>query len=156
MPNHLYMGARFADWNMTPEAYRATARFADVVSFNSYREGLNDVFWGFLKELDRPCIIGEFHMGALDSGLLNPGLIQASSQADRGLKYREYVNSVIDNPYFVGAHWFQYIDSPLTGRAYDGENYNVGFVNVADIPYTPFVDEVKQINEELYERRFGE
>jgi hypothetical protein len=42
---------------------------------------------------------------------------------------------VIRNPWFVGAHWFQYVDSPLTGRSYDGENYNVGFVSVADIPY---------------------
>lgn len=155
MPNHMYMGARFADWGMTPEIRAAAARYADVVSYNYYKEGVSDNFWHFLKEIDRPSIIGEFHNGALDSGLLNPGLIHASSQADRGKKYAEYMNSVIDNPYFVGAHWFQYIDSPLTGRAYDGENYNVGFVNVADIPYTPLVEAVKKVNKNLYERRYG-
>ncbi|MCX2831022.1 beta-galactosidase [Microbulbifer thermotolerans] len=155
MPNHMYMGARFADWGMTPEIRAAAANYADVVSYNYYKEGVSDNFWHFLKELDRPSIIGEFHNGALDSGLLNPGLIHASSQADRGKKYAEYMNSVIDNPYLVGAHWFQYIDSPLTGRAYDGENYNVGFVSVTDIPYSPLVESAKAVNKNLYQRRFG-
>ncbi|WP_231756912.1 beta-galactosidase [Microbulbifer elongatus] len=155
MPNHMYLGARFADWGMTPEVRSAAAKYADVVSYNYYKEGVSDKFWHFLEEIDRPSIIGEFHNGALDSGLLNPGLIHASSQADRGKKFAEYMNSVIDNPYFVGAHWFQYIDSPLTGRAYDGENYNVGFVSVTDIPYEPLVEAVKEVNENLYQRRFG-
>ncbi|WP_261324539.1 beta-galactosidase [Microbulbifer agarilyticus] len=154
MPNHLYLGARFADWGMTPEVRRAAAKHADVVSYNYYKEGVSDKFWHFLETLDKPSIIGEFHNGALDSGLLNPGLIHASSQVDRGKKYTEYMHSVIDNPWFVGAHWFQYIDSPLTGRAYDGENYNVGFVSVTDTPYAPLVDAVTRVNKSLYQRRF--
>ena len=156
MPNHLYLGARFASWGMTPEVRRAAAKYADVVSYNYYKEGVSDKFWHILEELDMPSIIGEFHNGALDSGLLNPGLIHASSQSDRGKKFAEYMNSVIDNPYFVGAHWFQYIDSPLTGRAYDGENYNIGFVSVTDVPYAPLVDAVKSVNENVYQRRFGQ
>ena len=155
MPNHLYLGARFADWGMTPEVRAAAARHVDVMSYNYYREGVSDVFWGFLEDIDLPSIIGEFHNGAKDSGLLNPGLIHAESQADRGVKYAEYVNSVIDHPYFVGVHWFQYIDSPLTGRALDGENYNVGFVSVTDQPYEPLVDAAKAVNAKLYTRRFG-
>ncbi|WP_143873707.1 beta-galactosidase [Catenovulum sediminis] len=155
MPNHLYMGARFADWGMTPEIRSAAAKYADVVSYNYYKEGINEDFWGFLADIDKPSIIGEFHNGAIDSGLLNPGLIHASSQADRGKKYKEYMLSVIDNPYLVGAHWFQYIDSPLTGRAYDGENYNVGFVSVTDIPYKPLVEAAKEVNKQIYPRRFA-
>lgn len=69
-------------------------------------------------------------------------------------KYAEYVNSAIDNPYLVGTHWFQYIDSPLTGRALDGENYNVGFVSVTDIPYQPLVDAAKDVNKNIYSRRY--
>ena len=155
MPNHLYMGVRFADWGMTPELRAAAADVVDVVSYNYYKEAINEDFWTFLKALDRPSIIGEFHNGSMDSGLLNPGLIHASSQADRGEKYAEYVNSAIDNPYFVGTHWFQYIDSPLTGRALDGENYNVGFVSVTDIPYQPLVNAAKKVNESIYNRRFN-
>lgn len=153
MPNHLYLGARFADWGMTPEVRTAAAKHVDVMSYNFYREGVSNVFWEFLEDIDLPSIIGEFHNGALDSGLLNPGLIHAESQADRGVKYSEYVNSVIDNPYFVGVHWFQYIDSPLTGRALDGENYNVGFVSVTDQPYEPLVNAAKEVNAEIYSRR---
>lgn len=155
MPNHMYLGVRFADWGMTPELRKAAAEVADVVSYNYYKEVINEDFWQFLKDIDRPSIIGEFHNGALDSGLLNPGLIHASSQADRGKKYAEYVNSAIDNPYFVGTHWFQYIDSPLTGRALDGENYNVGFVSVTDVPYQPLVEAAKEVNRNLYQRRFN-
>ncbi|MBU2872088.1 beta-galactosidase [Colwellia sp. E2M01] len=155
MPNHLYMGVRFADWGMTPEVRQAAAEEVDVVSYNYYKEVINEDFWQFLKIIDRPSIIGEFHNGSLDSGLLNPGLIHAANQEDRGKKYAEYVNSAIDNPYIIGTHWFQYIDSPLTGRALDGENYNVGFVSVTDIPYQPLVDAAKKVNKNIYTRRFG-
>lgn len=154
MPDYLYMGVRFADWGMTPEIRRAAAKYADVVSYNYYKEGINESFFGFLAELDKPSIIGEFHNGATDSGVFNPGLIHAESQADRGKMYIDYVASALDNPYLVGTHWFQYLDSPITGRAYDGENYNVGFVSVADVPYTPLVEAAKKINRELYTRRF--
>ncbi|WP_232824773.1 beta-galactosidase [Algibacillus agarilyticus] len=154
MPNHLYMGPRFAHWAMTPEVRKAAVKHVDVMSYNYYREGIDQPYWQKLVELDMPSIIGEFHNGAMDSGLLNPGLIHAENQKDRGKKYQEYMQSVIDNPYFVGAHWFQYIDSPLTGRAYDGENYNVGFVNVADVPYAPLVEAAKELNHQLYTRRY--
>ncbi|WP_299570917.1 agarase [uncultured Shewanella sp.] len=154
MPEHLYMGARFASWGMTPELRAAAAKYADVMSYNYYKEGLDKGFWAFLDEVDRPSIIGEFHNGSLDSGLLHPGLVPAESQADRGVMYQDFMNSVIENDYFVGAHWFQYIDSPLTGRAYDGENYNVGFVSVTDQPYTELVNAAKLVNKTLYPKRF--
>ncbi|MBU2886397.1 beta-galactosidase [Gilvimarinus agarilyticus] len=154
MPDYLYMGARFADWGMTPEIRRAAAKYADVVSYNYYKEGINEPFFGFLAELDKPSIIGEFHNGATDSGVFNPGLIHSESQADRGEMYVDYVTSAVENPYLVGTHWFQYLDSPITGRAYDGENYNVGFVSVADVPYSPLVKAAQRINKTLYHRRF--
>ncbi len=153
MPNHLYLGARFPDWGMPIEVVKASAEHVDVVSYNSYKEGLPNYKWDFLSEIDKPSIIGEFHIGASDSGLFHPGLVHASSQEDRGRMFKEYMQSVIDNPYFVGAHWFQYIDSPITGRAYDGENYNVGFVSVADVPYAPMVESAKSLHREMYQRR---
>ncbi|MDU0354899.1 beta-galactosidase [Paraglaciecola aquimarina] len=154
MPNHMYMGVRFADWGMTPEIVKAAAKHADVVSYNYYKEGLQKDYWAFLEEIDMPSIIGEFHIGATDTGLFNPGLVHAQNQADRGRMYQDYMHSVIDNPYFVGAHWFQYIDSPITGRAYDGENYNVGFVSVTDTPYTDMIEAAKQLNADIYPRKF--
>ena len=117
MPNHMYLGCRFAHWGMPMEVVKASLKYLDVVSYNSYTEGLPDYQWEFLKELDKPSIIGEFHFGTTDSGLFHPGLLHTSGQEDRARMYKEYMESVIDNPYFVGAHWFQYMDSPLTGRA---------------------------------------
>ena len=156
MPNHMYLGSRFADWGMPPEFVSAAARHVDVMSYNVYKEGLHPERWKFLEELDMPSIIGEFHFGASDSGLFHSGLLHAADQEDRARMYKEYMHSVIDNPYFIGAHWFQYIDSPITGRALDGENYNVGFVSVADVPYAPMVRAAKELHSEMYQRRFGE
>ncbi len=155
MPNHMYMGARFADWGMTPEVVNSAAKYADVMSYNFYKEGMHPSAWTFLEDIDKPSIIGEFHMGATDTGLLNPGLVHAESQTERAQMYVDYMHSVIDIPYFVGAHWFQYTDSPLTGRAYDGENYNVGFVSVTDTPYPEMVEAVEQVSSALYQRKFG-
>jgi len=154
LPNHMYLGSRFPDWGMPIEVVKAAAKYADVVSYNSYKEGLRADKWEFLKEIDKPSIIGEFHIGASDSGLFHPGLIHASSQEDRAKMFEDYMQSVIDNPYFVGAHWFQYMDSPITGRAYDGENYNVGFVSVTDTPYPHMVEAAKTVNSKIYKARF--
>ncbi|QDT68518.1 hypothetical protein MalM25_14410 [Planctomycetes bacterium MalM25] len=155
LPNHMYLGVRMTPWGMTPETRRAAARYADVMSYNYYREALGERDWGFLEEIDKPSLIGEFHMGATDAGLPHPGIVAASDQEDRGRMYKTYVESVIDNPYFVGVHCFQYIDSPLTGRAHDGENYNIGFVSTTDVPYAPMIKAAKEVNRDLYPRRYG-
>ncbi len=157
LPNHLYMGVRMAHWGMTPEVRAAAGEHSDVISYNFYKEGIRADDWKFLAKLDMPSIIGEFHMGAAtDSGLFHPGLIMADDQTDRARMYLDYMNSVIDNPYFVGAHWFQYIDSPLTGRGHDGENYNAGFVRSTDIPYSEMVTAAKELHRGLYPRCFGD
>ncbi|AFV00522.1 hypothetical protein [Simiduia agarivorans] len=156
MPNHLFLGSRFADWGMTPEVVRGAAKHVDVVSYNFYTEGIAADWWDFLPAVDMPSIIGEFHFGALDTGVFHAGLVSAESQADRGRMFQDYMRSMIDNPWFIGAHWFQYIDSPASGRAWDGENYNVGFVSYVDQPYTELVEAAKALNAELYPRRFGD
>ena len=155
MPNHMYLGARLASWGMTPEIRAAAAKHTDVMSYNVYKESIHPESWGFLEEIDMPSIIGEFHMGAPDTGLFNPGLVMGKDQTDRARLYTNYMDSVVDNPYFVGAHWFQYLDSPVSGRAYDGENYNVGFVSVADVPYTEMTEAAKEFNRSIYKKRFA-
>lgn len=156
MPNHMYLGVRMASWSLTPEGIGAATEYVDVMSYNFYREVIHEKFWEFLPKYDKPSLIGEFHMGAIsDTGLYHPGLIHASDQKDRAKMFKDYMRSLIDNPYMIGGHWFQYIDSPITGRAHDGENYNVGFVTNADVPYAHLVDAAREVNRELYTRRFG-
>ena len=157
MPNHLYMGARLAGWGMNTETVKAAKKYTDVMSYNFYEEGLGSKYWDFLEEIDKPSIIGEFHMGsAYDASVFNHGLIHAANQKDRASMYKKYMETVIENPYFVGAHWFQYTDSPVSGRAFDGENYNVGFVSNTDIPYHHLVNAAKEVNRNLYQRKFKE
>lgn len=151
-PNHLYLGCRFS--RSTPDEVRAAARFCDVVSFNIYAPRIDPDQWSFLNDLNKPCIIGEFHFGALDRGMFSPGLGAAEDEQRRGTMYQEYVRSVLDQPAFVGCHWFEYVDEPLRGR-WDGENYNIGFVSVTDTPYPELVAAAKAVHHEMYARRFG-
>ncbi len=152
-PNHLYLGCRFA-WR-TEEAVEAAAGLCDVVSFNIYEEKPDPVRWGFVRDMDRPCIIGEFHFGALDRGMFHAGLVAAPDQAGRAAMYADYVRSILDHPSFVGCHWFQYVDQPLTGRVYDGENYNIGFLDVTDTPYPEMVRAARQVRAEVCSRRLA-
>jgi len=93
-------------------------------------------------------------VGAMDRGMFHPGLVAAANQKERAETYTRYVRSVVDHPNFVGCHWFQYVDEPTTGRWFDGENYNIGFVTVADSPYPEMVKAARQVNGEMYRRRY--
>ncbi len=150
-PDHLYLGCRFA-WR-TDEAVAAAAELCDVVSFNIYERRVDPGKWGFLRNLGRPVIIGEFHAGALDRGMFHTGLVAAADQNERAAIYTGYVESVLKNPALVGCHWFQYVDEPLTGRAYDGENYNIGFLSVTDTPYPELVAAARAIHRRAYHER---
>ena len=152
-PNHLYLGCRFAGY--TPEAAQAAGDVCDVVSFNVYRPRLDPKAWAFTRVLNKPCLIGEFHCGALDRGMFHPGLVSTPNQAARAAMYGDYMESVVDNPSFVGAHWFEDVDEPLTGRALDGENYNIGFVTVTDTPYPEMVAAARAVLVGAYQRRAG-
>ena len=137
-PDHLYLGSRFA-WQ-TPEAVEACARWCDVISFNRYRRSIaGDEEWTRFHALGKPALIGEFHFGSTDRGLFWEGLAGVGSESERGPAYAHYLRAVAANPDFVGAHWFKYIDEPLTGRLLDGENGHIGFVTVADLPYEGLV-----------------
>jgi hypothetical protein len=145
-PDHLYLGSRFA-WR-TPEAVEACAHWCDVVSFNLYKRSIADDHgeWTRFHPLGKPALIGEFHFGSTDRGLFWEGIVGAGRESERGPAYARYLRAVADNPDFVGAHWFQYIDEPLTGRTLDGENAHIGFVTVADLPYVDLAAAARDAN----------
>jgi len=152
-PKALYLGTRFAWYARDP--VNVCAKYADVVSFNIYKTHVDPKEYAWLNELGKPCIIGEFHFGATDRGMFHPGLVSVPNQRARAAQYEKYLNSVLDHPALVGCHWFQYADEPVTGRWFDGENYNIGFVNVADAPYPEMVEAARKIHAAAYRRRFG-
>lgn len=151
-PNQLYLGCRFALIYCPENILRSCAEVVDVVSINCYSSEIRPDMYA---DLGKPVIIGEFHFGATDRGMFHPGLQAAADQADRGRKYTHYVKSVAMNPAFVGCHWFEYIDQPVTGRTYDGESYNIGLVDVTDVPYRELVDAAKDIHGRIYKLRYG-
>jgi hypothetical protein len=150
LPNHLYLGSRIA-WG-SPAVYRACSRHADVVSVNFYdRQPGRNLPDGCV---DKPMLVGEFHFGALDRGMFHTGLVATGSQDERAECYRKYVNACLEQPRYIGVHWFQWKDQPLTGRG-DGENYQIGFLNVVDSPYPELVAAAKQVAAGMYSLRFS-
>ena len=148
-PNRLYLGCRIA-WGRAV-VYEECARYADVVSVNAYgRPPMRDLPPG---ADDKPMLSGEFHFGALDRGLFHTGLVATRDQDERAECYRAYVGACLDHPRYVGTHWFQWMDQPLTGRP-DGENYQIGFVTIADVPYPELVKAARDTAASMYRRRY--
>ena len=150
-PNQLYLGCRFA-W-VNERAAIAAGKYCDVVSYNLYQRNVADFQY---PGGDKPLIIGEFHFGALDRGMLHTGLVPVASQADRAQAYQDYVLGAVRHPQFVGTHWFQWMDEPTTGRVYDEENYQIGFVDIADTPYRETIEASREVGRQLYRHRLGE
>lgn len=100
--------------------------------------------------VDLPVMIGEFHFGALDTGLSATGLEGVLTQKDRGKAYRYYCERVAAHPNGVGCHYFQCYDQFVLGR-FDGENYNIGLFDICSRPYQDMASYVKQCSEAMYE-----
>lgn len=144
-PEQLYMGCRFA-W-VNDRAARAAARFCDIVGYNRYDYSVAEHH--LPDNIDKPIIIGEFHFGALDRGMFHPGLRRTNNQQDRADKYKSYVQGALRNPHIVGTHWFQYKDQATTGRG-DGENYQIGFVDICDNSYPEIIEASRDIGNNMY------
>jgi hypothetical protein len=141
-PNHLNLGFRFGDPPPAPVMLASRAYF-DVFSINHYGYTVEMPEIQNIYELTGlPVIIGEFHFGTPGRGLA-PGLAQVKNEAERGVAYSYYVENAAVHPAVIGIHWFQWIDQPSTGR-FDGENYNIGLLDVTDRPYPEMVEAVKR------------
>jgi len=79
---------------------------------------------------------------------------KTANQQDRADKYKSYVRGALRNPYIVGTHWFQYKDQATTGRG-DGENYQIGFIDICDTPYPETVQACREVGYGMYEYRLN-
>ncbi len=150
-PNHLNLGIRFGG-NPSEEVLR-TGRVFDVCSINVYEYEPTKQIERTCRITGRPVLIGEFHFGVPADGL-GAGLVQTRDQIERGKGYRYFVEQAAALPGFLGAHWFAWRDEPVLGRM-DGENYNIGFVNVTDRPYPELVEAAKATHRSLYDVHAG-
>ncbi|MNC12767.1 Beta-galactosidase [compost metagenome] len=152
-PHHLNLGMRYA-WISNEDLLEGCEAF-DVFSINCYqfqpdRQQIEEIS----GKLNRPVMIGEYHFGAADSGMLAYGIRAVATQQDRGLAYRYYVEQAAAIPGLIGVHYFQLNDQPVLGR-FDGENYQIGVVDVCQRPYQVFVEQMKAAHGNMYEIRTG-
>ena len=152
-PQLLYMGCRFGGVpKYNPQAMYIGAKYCDVISYNIYRDTLDEL--SLPAGIDKPIMIGEFHFGALDRGKFHTGLVAKNTQEERAQAYFNYVESALKHPQVIGTHWHQFADQATTGR-FDGENFQVGFTDICDTPYWETVDKVREIGYKMYKVRSG-
>lgn len=131
-PHHLNLGMRYA-WISSDLMFNAGERF-DVFSINGYGNPGPPETREISRRSGKPVIIGEWHFGATDRGLPATGIQGALDQRQRAQAYRYYAEQAFARPELVGIHYFQWNDQPFYGR-FDGENYNIGVVDITNHPY---------------------
>ena len=152
-PNHLNLGMR---WQGVPKDWAVPGMKAfDVFSLNCYQEKLPLATGEKIASLLKmPVMVGEWHFGALDAGLPASGIGHLKNQTERAKAYRVYLEDAAADPYCVGVHWFTLYDQSALGR-YDGENYNIGFLDVCNRPYDEMGRAAIASHERMYEVAAG-
>ncbi|MFB3788424.1 MAG: beta-agarase [bacterium] len=148
--NHLILGCRFAGQAPAP-VLRALRNHVDVVTFNTYQErppepALREIY----QITQKPILITEFSFKAMDSGLPNTKGAgkPAPVQEDRARLFTSFVSELMELPFIIGYHWFEYTDEPAEGR-FDGENSNYGLVNIQDEPWEVLTREMSKTNGQI-------
>jgi hypothetical protein len=154
-PNHLTLGIRFGQ-EADSKILEMCKDVFDVFSFNCYDLYPDQEMMDRFSEITgKPLFIGEYHFGTVDRGMAQ-SLWQVNSQEERGLAYRYYTERAYEHQALIGTSYFQWCDQDLTGRGYDGENYNCGLVDVTDRPYPLLVEAVSETAERIFAIHSGD
>lgn len=155
-PNHLYLGARFygGDYR-NGELFKAVGKYADVVSVNYYNQYTPDQkqMSNWLNWSGKPFMITEYQVFGADTGMPNGGNAYTfKTQAERGLFYQNFSLALLEHPACVGWHFFKWMDNDPENKKADASNRNAnkGVVNIQYEPYTPFLENMKKLNHEVY------
>ena len=151
--NHLNLGMRYA--YLTDKSLLCGSECFDVFSINSYQITPLEPVEKAAGWLDKPVMVGEFHQGALDVGLTAHGIRGVTNQEQRGCAYRYYLEQGLTHPHFLGAHYFQLNDQSCLGR-FDGENYQIGLIDVCMQEYEAMTDAMRACHEGMYRVAAGE
>ena len=146
-PHHMNLGMRYG--YISQPGVVAGWEHLDVFSINSYFVSPYDQTQQACEYMDLPVMVGEYHFGSLEGGLTATGLRAVAKQRDRADAYRYFLEQGAAHPHFVGAHYFTLYDQAALGR-FDGENYQIGMVDVAQRPYRDFTDCLAQCHSAAY------
>lgn len=158
-PNHLLLGPRLhGSAKSSPAIFRAAGKYLDVIAVNYYG------VWGPVPETmaywqkwsGRPVMITEFYTKGADA---DPRLTNVSgagwivpTQNDRGLFYQHYILGLLESKTCVGWHYFKYMDNDPDDLSTDPSNRdsNKGIVTIKFEEYTPFLERMKTVNDNVY------
>ncbi len=160
-PNHLLLGNRFQPGTINNETVcRLSGQYMDVISFNYYTYGLDRELLARIHGWmgDRPMFFSEFYFSSPSDSGLSGGGKDVSSQRERGLAYRQYVEQAATLGYVVGIEWFTLVDQATTGRWFDkytGEAGNTGLIAVTDRFWKAMLDEMMKTNYDIYQVFFS-
>jgi len=149
----LILGDRYAQYWHLP-VVKASKPYIDVVSTNYGAEfldgSLSRFFLSTLHEVtQKPVIITEFYWNAMENRSGNKNTVKAfpivQTQQQRAASLSRNLEELAKLPYVIGAHWFQYYDHPEKGRP-DGEDNNMGLVDIHGVPYEETVNAIKTTN----------
>ncbi len=146
-PHHLNLGMRYN--RPSEKTLCGPLRYFDVFSFNCYGEEPATSAARIGRYADLPMMVGEWHIGAQDSGLDAWGLYSTPTQAQRAQAIRYYLEQSTQEPHLTGVHYFEYSDQPYLGR-FDGESYNIGLIDVCNRPYPLVAEALRAFAQQMY------
>jgi len=135
------------------DAVLAMRGLVDVISTNYNVDDTDGwvapyYFEGLEKLTGLPVLITEFFFAANEnrSGNANNGhLMHVATQRERAFGAAEAVKNFAGFPNVIGAHWFQFADEPTGGRG-DGEDFDMGLVDISDRPYEELTEAFARVN----------
>ena len=156
-PNHLMLGDRYAS-HYSQAVVRAEGKYLDVVSvnLNTYAQSgwTSPAFLDTAYRLaGKPIMVTEFYAAAMEnrSGNMNRSgpffVVQTQKQRADGTE--AMAEQMARLPYVVGCHWFQWADEPPKGRGGDGEDFNMGLVDIEDRPYEELTAAFTRVNKNI-------
>jgi hypothetical protein len=152
-PNHLNLGMRYPF--IQDPVVLSGHQHMDVFSINSYQMDATEQVNFCGEVVQKPIVIGEFQFGAMDKGHTASGIRAVENQRERGVAYRYYMERACDTTYAIGAHYFILNDQSPIGR-FDGENYQIGMLDVCMQEYAEMTEQVASCNSQLYRIAAGE
>ncbi|MBP5320024.1 MAG: hypothetical protein J6334_03470 [Kiritimatiellae bacterium] len=155
-PNHLLIGNRWQPVTANDEQLcRIAGKHLDVISINYYTTALD---LDFVRRVyawsgGKPQFWSEFYYTATRESNAGPSSHNLTTQRERGMAYRNYVEGAAALGFVTGIEWFTLIDQAATGRFFEGvngERANTGLLSVTDRPYRDLLEEMTDAHLDLY------
>lgn len=145
--DHMNLGMRYS--KISKNEIAGSESF-EVISFNCYDPSAEPSLKIASDAINMPSMVGEWHIGGADKGLLSCGLLAAANQEERGKACEFYMQGAMYHKNCVGIHYFEMNDQPLLGR-FDGECMQHGVIDICNRSYDELIAHFEATNHKLYD-----